>query len=196
IAGSVGPSGKLLKPHGNIASETMLGSFLQQSEALIREGVDLILIETMIDLEEALLALQSVRSISDTIPIAVSMMYNNTASGFFTIMGNSLEDCVQKLSKAGCDILGSNCGNDIQNMIDIAKSLKKFSRLPILIQANAGNPEIIESAVIYPESPKKFYEMAKQLIQIGVSVIGGCCGTEYEHIKSIRNAVDSMLLEE
>ena len=81
-------------------------------------------------------------------------------------------------------------------MIDIAKSLKKFSRLPILIQANAGNPEIIESTVIYPESPKSFYEMAKQLIQIGVSVIGGCCGIEYEHIKSIRNAVDSTLLEE
>ncbi len=196
VAGSIGPSGKLLKPHGDIASETMFDSYLEQSNALISEGVDLIIIETMIDLEEALLALQSVRNISDAVPIAVSMTYTNTLSGFYTIMGNSLADCVQKLSDAGCDILGSNCGNGIQNMIEIAESLKKISDIPVLIQANAGIPKLIESNLIYPESPGSFYNMTEQLIQTGVSVIGGCCGTEYDHIKSIRKAVDSFLLKD
>jgi 5-methyltetrahydrofolate--homocysteine methyltransferase len=196
IAGSIGPSGKLLSPHGNTAPETMFDSFLQQSNALISEGVDLIIIETMIDLEEALLALQSARRISSTIPITVSMMYTNTPSGFYTIMGNSLEECLQRLSDNGCDIHGSNCGNGIQDMIEIAKSLKIFSSQPVLIQANAGKPEIKESTVIYPESPENFYNLAEQLIQTGVSVIGGCCGTDYDHIKSIRKAVDSFIIKD
>lgn len=192
VSGSVGPSGKLLKPFGDTEPEDIYKSYERQMKVLINAGVDLICIETMTDLNEATLAIKAAKSISPEIPIMATMTFDETPRGFYTIMGVSIEDAVVGLQKAGADIIGSNCGNGIENMIKIAQVFKNFSKLPIIIQSNAGIPEMKEGKLIYSETPEFFGEKAKELINVGVSIIGGCCGTTPEYIKAIRKTVDDL----
>ena len=96
----------------------------------------------------------------------------------------------KELENSGVDIIGSNCGNGIENLVLIAKEYKKHSRLPLMIQANAGVPELREGIPVYPESPEFTAEKCEELIKINVSIIGGCCGTTPAHIKAIRQVVD------
>ena len=190
ISASVGPCGQLLKPYGNNEPEDIYENFYRQIKVIIETGSDIICIETMTDLNEALLAVQATRDISVSIPVIVSMTYDNTPKGFFTLMGTNIEMVPKKLENSGVDIIGSNCGNGIENMVLIAKEYKKYSKLPIIIQANAGIPELIAGSPVYPETPEFMAEKSKELMDIGISIIGGCCGTTPEHIKSIRKMVD------
>jgi len=107
------------------------------------------------------------------------------------VMGVSIEDAAAGLQKAGADIIGSNCGNGLENMIEIARQFKKISGLPIVIQSNAGMPVVINSDLRYPETADFFKEKTPEMIDSGVSVIGGCCGTTPDHIRTIKIVVDS-----
>jgi len=120
-----------------------------------------------------------------------TMTFDKIPKGFYTIMGTSIEQAISGLTAAGADIIGSNCGNGIDNMIEIAKQIKQLSNKPVLIQSNAGIPESKDDKLIYPESPTYFEEKTFQLIEAGVSIIGGCCGTIPDHIRVIRKVVDS-----
>lgn len=190
ICASIGPSGKLLKPFGDTEPKEIYESFYRQIKAIVDSGADLIIIETMTDLNEALLALEAMHKISSSIPVIVSMTYEATPRGFFTIMGITIEVASKKLEDSGVDIIGSNCGNGIENLVLIAKEHKKYSKLPIMIQANAGIPELREGIPVYPETPEFMAEKCKELINLGVSIIGGCCGTTPAHINAIRKVVD------
>ena len=189
VSGSCGPSGKLLKPYGDIDSETMYENFKRQTAALIEAGVDIICVETMTDLSEAMLAVRAAKTIQAEIPVMATMTFDPTPKGFYTVMGIDVERAAQGLEDAGADIIGSNCGNGIENMIQIAREFKSHSTLPLIIQSNAGIPEMKGTETIYPETPEFMAEKAKELSAIGVSIIGGCCGTTPEHIKRIREAV-------
>lgn len=191
ISGSCGPSGKLLTPYGDTQPELLLRGFGRQLDVLAKAGVDIICIETMTDLHEATLAVRAAKNIDPDIPVLASMTFDKIPKGYFTIMGVSIEDAVKGLEDAGADVIGSNCGNGIDNMIDIAKQLKELSERPILIQSNAGIPENNNGEIVYPESPSYFEEKTFELIEAGVSIIGGCCGTTREHIQAIRKVVDS-----
>jgi len=105
-------------------------------------------------------------------------------------MGITIEAATKKIEDSGADIIGSNCGNGIEDLVLIAKEHKKHSNLPILIQANAGIPELKDGIPFYPETPEFMAEKCEELIAVGVSIIGGCCGTTPAHIKAIRNIVD------
>lgn len=192
ISGSCGPSGRLLKPYGDTEPELLLKGFEQQIDTLIKAGVDIICIETMTDLHEATLAVKAAKNINSEIPVIVSMTFDKIPKGYYTIMGVNIEDAVKGLEDAGADIIGSNCGNGIDNMIEIAKQIKGLSDRPILIQSNAGIPEINDGGIVYPESPSYFEDKTLELIEAGVSIIGGCCGTTPEHIQTIRKVVDSL----
>ena len=152
-------------------------------------GVDIICVETMTDLNEAVLAIQAVRSISKSIPVMATMTYDSTPDGYFTIMGVTIQQAVEGLGGAGADIIGSNCGNGIKNMIEIARQYGQLTDLPIIIQSNAGLPEMRGTTVVYNESPEFMAEQALKLKDLGVSIIGGCCGTTPDHIRAIRKAV-------
>jgi 5-methyltetrahydrofolate--homocysteine methyltransferase len=191
ISASVGPTGKLLLPHGDTAPETMYDSFVRQTGALIEAGADMICIETMIDLKEAQLAIRAARSFSADIPIMATMTFDATPNGFFTIMGTPIEQAVAGLEEAGADIVGSNCGNGIEKMVEIGGEFRRHSRLPIAIQSNAGLPENRSGKVVYPETPAFMADHARQLIDLGVSVIGGCCGTGPDHIRALRGLIDA-----
>ena len=189
VSASCGPSGKMLKPLGNIDTDAMFENFSRQLKVVIDAGVDIVNVETMIDIQEAVLAVKAAKEISASIPVMANMTYNKTPRGFFTVMGVSVEKAVKELEAAGADIIGSNCGSGIENMIEIAKEYKKYSRLPLIIQSNAGLPEIRGDEVIYPETPEFMAEKSKELVSTGVSIIGGCCGTTPEHIRAIALAV-------
>jgi 5-methyltetrahydrofolate--homocysteine methyltransferase len=190
VVASCGPSGKLLKPYGDTEPEEIYSSFERQMKALISAGVDAISIETMTDLTEATLAIRAAKTVSPSTPVMAAMTFDLTPKGFFTVMGTSIEDAARGLEEAGADIIGSNCGNGIENMVEIAKEFKRHSRLPIIIQSNAGIPEMQGDKPTWPETPEFMVEKAKELVSLDVSIIGGCCGTTPEHIRAFRKMVD------
>jgi 5-methyltetrahydrofolate--homocysteine methyltransferase len=187
IAASCGPTGKLLEPFGDTSQDKILNAFKRQMQILISEGVDMICIETMTDLNEAILAVQAARSISTSIPISATMTFDETPRGFFTIMGVTIEQAAKRLQDAGADIVGSNCGNGIANMIKIAEEFKKHTTLPVIIRSNAGLPFLQNGKAVFPETPEFMAEQSRELIKHGVKIIGGCCGTTPEHITALKN---------
>ena len=120
-----------------------------------------------------------------------TMTFDSTPRGFFTLMGNSIEAAVAGLVEAGADVVGSNCGNGIEKMVEIAGELDRHTDLPIIIQSNAGLPELRDDAVIYPETPEFITHHSRDLLDIGVSIVGGCCGTGPDHIRALREMVDA-----
>jgi 5-methyltetrahydrofolate--homocysteine methyltransferase len=191
VSGSIGPSGKILLPYGDIEPASMKENYKKQTNALIESGVDLLCIETMTDLNESLIAIQSAREISQEIPIVATMTFDVIPQGCVTIMGNGVAEVCAKLQEAGASVIGSNCGNGTKNMITIAKEFLSNTELPIIIQSNAGIPTIVDDHVIYQETPEEFADFTKILLELGVSIIGGCCGTTPDHISEIRKSVDN-----
>ena len=189
VSGSCGPTGKLLKPYGDTEAECVYDSFLTQIGVLIAAGVDQICIETMMDIEEAVLAIRAARALSRIVPVMATMTFNQTPRGYFTSMGNDVKTSAHRLEEAGADLIGSNCGNGIDQMVEIAAEFKRFSQLPILIQPNAGLPVTIDGEVRYEETPAQMAARIPALLAAGVSIIGGCCGTTPAHIKAFRAVV-------
>jgi 5-methyltetrahydrofolate--homocysteine methyltransferase len=185
VSASCGPSGKMLKPYGPIEPGAMAENFSRQLQVLIEAGADIICVETMSDIQEAVLAVKAAKAISAAIPVMATMTFNKTPRGFFTIMGVDIQRAAKELEAAGADIIGSNCGNGIENMIEIAGEFKKYTRLPVVIQSNAGLPEMKEDVAVYPETPEFMAEKSKELVAVGVSIIGGCCGTTPDHIRAL-----------
>jgi 5-methyltetrahydrofolate--homocysteine methyltransferase len=192
VSASCGPSGKMLKPYGNVDPDTMYENFLRQLRAVIEAGADIVCVETMIDIQEITLAVKAAKSISPSTPVMATMTFDKTPRGFFTMMGVNIEKAARELEAAGADIIGSNCGNGIEDMTMIAREYKEFTSLPIIIQSNAGLPEIKDDEAVYPETPEFMAEKSKELAAVGVSIIGGCCGTTPGHIRAIGQAVRSL----
>ncbi len=190
ISASIGPSGRLLKPYGDTTPAVIYENYLQQMKVLVDVGVDLFCIETMTDLNEAVLAIKAAKAIAPSIPVIATMTFDQPKRGFYTIMGNSLPQAVVALSEAGADIIGSNCGNGIRPFIEIAREMREVTDLPLIIQPNAGLPRIFNGKTLYPETPEFMAEKVKELLKKGVSIIGGCCGTTPEHIRAFRRIVD------
>ncbi len=193
ISGSVGPSGRILTPYGDTEPGEVLESFVRQVGPLIEAGVDLVCVETMIDLREAELAISAIRSISREIPIIATMTFNPTPRGYFTAMGETVERAAAGLEDAGADVIGSNCGNGIDRMVEIAREFKTHTRLPVIIQSNAGLPGHHDGRLVFPESPDFMARRVDKMLDLGVAVIGGCCGTGPDHIRAIRDAVDQRM---
>jgi 5-methyltetrahydrofolate--homocysteine methyltransferase len=189
VSASCGPSGALLEPYGDTPEEAVYESFVRQMRALA--GADVVCIETMSDLREAILAVRAAKATLPDTPVMATMTFDATPRGFFTIMGNSIVDVCTGLDEAGADVLGSNCGNGIARMVEIARAFAAATALPLLIQSNAGKPTIEDGAVVYAESPEMFADKVPGLLDAGVRIIGGCCGTTPAHIRAMRHVVDA-----
>ena len=192
VAGSCGPSGRLLKPYGDMDPDEMYDSFRRQLRALITEGVDAVIVETMTDLTEAVLAVKATRSISDSTPVIATMTFDDTPRGFYTVMGVTVPQAAAALQEAGADIVGSNCGNGIDNMVRIAAEFRKHTAAPLLIQSNAGLPQIVDGRAVYAETPELMAERVDALLKLSVNIIGGCCGTTPEHIAALRRRINRL----
>ncbi len=189
VAGSMGPTGKLIKPYGDTDATVFDASFLRQAEALLAAGVDCVFVETMMDLAEATSAVRAVKELSPDTPVAASMTFDATPRGFFTMMGVSIEAAASGLADAGADAVGSNCGNGSETMVEIARAFRAVTKLPLIIQSNAGLPQMTGDKTVYPETPAFMAERASELAALGVAIIGGCCGTTPEHIREVGKAV-------
>lgn len=190
VGGSIGPTGLFLKPHGEYEENEFFEAYYLQVKALVDGGVDFILIETQYDLREAMIALKAAKSICK-IPILVTMTFNQTKRGYFTIMGNSIEECQESLASAGAQALGANCSLDSKQMVEVAANFKKYSNLPIIIQANAGHPLPQEDGSIkYSQSVADYIKYIPSIIENGARIIGGCCGTDPEYIEKMYSIIN------
>ena len=189
VVGSVGPLGELLEPYGDISQETARQAFQQQARGLA--GADFINIETMSSLEEATLALEAVRSIVD-VPISVSMTFNLTERGIFNMMGESARQCAQVLSGLAISMVGSNCGEGVEQMVAIMTEMAQTTELPLLAKPNAGIPSLENGQQVYPETPESFAAKMETLMGSTATVCGGCCGTTPDHIRALRARADAI----
>jgi 5-methyltetrahydrofolate--homocysteine methyltransferase len=184
VAGDMGPCGKMLKPLGDVAPEDMQENFFKQAGVLIDAGVDLITIETMYSLEEALAAVRGIRKVSDIL-LMVSMTFNQTQNGFFTMMGENIARCTSALEDAGVDMIGANCTLNSSDIIALTAELRVSTAKPILIQPNAGQPATRHGETYYEQTPSEFAADAGKIKDAGADMIGGCCGTTPEFIKEV-----------
>mgnify|MGYP001819821818 CR=1 FL=1 len=190
VSASIGPTGKILEPYGDTPAEVVAAAFHRQTGALIEAGAEIVCIETMIDLREAELAVRAARTHSNDIPLIATMTFDATPQGYFTTMGTTVAQACTTLVEAGADAVGSNCGNGIDTMIEIAAEFTWHASVPVLILSNAGLPENRAGELVYPESPEYMADRVAELIALGVGLIGGCCGTTPDHIRAIRAAID------
>ncbi len=190
IMGSVGPCGQMLPPMGMANADTLRDGFKRQIAGLIDGGVDLILLETFLDVNEACLALQAARQIDSRIDLAATVTFNSTPRGFFTLMGVTPADAMQQLVDAGVMALGSNCGNGGEQMAALCAHLVEATDLPLIIQANAGLPELVNGETVFKETPEQMAHWAGKIMSSGARIIGGCCGSTPSHIQALRVVVD------
>ena len=196
VAASVGPTGELLAPLGTASEAELEEAFRRQVRALLQAGVRILCVETMIDLTEACCAVRAAKRAARELGAAVEVMatltYGPTPSGYRTAMGVDIPQTVEALTRAGADVLGSNCGNGIEQMLPITEAFRGLTSLPLLIQANAGLPVLEKGRTVFRQSPEDMARHVPGLARAGASIIGGCCGTGPAHIAAIREAVDGL----
>ncbi|MCX6226943.1 MAG: homocysteine S-methyltransferase family protein [Bacteroidia bacterium] len=187
VLGSVGPTGILLMM-GEVSEEELYAAFKEQCIALAEAGADAICIETMTALDEATLAVRAAKE-NTNLEVICTMTFDKTIQGDFrTMMGVSPEEMTHALTAAGADIIGTNCGNGMENMIPIVEEIRRAdAEIPILVHANAGKPHYHDGKNIFDETPEITASFVPGLIRAGATCIGGCCGTTPEHIRMINN---------
>lgn len=190
VAGDLGPSGKMLAPLGDTSAEKLLAAFARQVDALLEGGVDLISIETMFSLQEALAATRAARKAGASL-VSVCMTYTRTKKGFFTMMGESLVQCVQALEEVGADIIGTNCTLGSRDMAGLVAQMRGRTGKPILAQPNAGKPRTEAGVTVYDQGPEEFARDAVALREAGADLVGGCCGTDPTFIRAVARVLHS-----
>ena len=189
VAGSVGPSGEFLEPLGPVSESEMFDAFSEQVTALASGGANAIIVETMTAIEEAEIAIKSIKENTD-LPAIATMTFDKGPRGYFTMMGIDPPTAAQKLTSSGADVVGSNCGNGIDNMLEIARLMRDSTSPPLLIHSNAGIPVIRQGQIIYPETPEYMAKKFAELIEMGgISIFGGCCGTTPKHVEHFSNTI-------
>lgn len=187
VAGDIGPSGEILFPLGTTQPEEVKAAYAEQVAALAEGGVDFFLIETMSALEEVQAAIEGIRSVSD-LPIAATMTFD---THFRTMMGVKPVQAVKALFDLGVVVLGANCGNgpaEIERIITEMVSVRPAG-VHIIAQSNAGLPKIADKEIYYDGTPAIMGEYALKMRELGVNVIGACCGSTPEHIRAMREAL-------
>lgn len=187
VIGSIGPTGKLLEPFGPLKPDEAQQGFARQARALADGGADALCIETMTDLNEAKLAVAG--ALETGLPIIVTLTFDATPRGPFTIMGNSAVDAARELTEAGVAVVGTNCGTGPDTMIEFVAALRSATELPILVQPNAGLPELHGGELVYPEGPASMAGYVSKLVDAGASIVGGCCGTTPDHVRAVAEEV-------
>ncbi len=187
LAGDIGPSARFLAL-GEVTPEELFHVFSEQARALGDGGVDLIVVESMTDMEEMAVAVRAAVQ-STGLPVVASMTYNHTPHGYRTMMGNPPEACVRRAEEAGAALIGANCGSGIEDYVPLAPILRELTTLPLWVKANAGIPQIIGGKVTYPLTAEQYASFVPAIADAGVKVIGGCCGTSPSFIREIARTV-------
>jgi 5-methyltetrahydrofolate--homocysteine methyltransferase len=191
MAGDIGPSGQVLLPYGELRFEDAVDCFEEQAAALIEAGVDLVVIETMSDLEEVRAAVQAVRRVSQEIEMIITMTFDTKG---YTMMGVSPEKAAVELMQMGATAIGGNCGNGPEEVITVVEKMRFTAPNAILVaKANAGVPQLDKGVVVYRATPQSMAAYGISAYKAEASVIGACCGSSPAHIKAIDDALKGMI---
>ncbi|MDD2694782.1 MAG: betaine--homocysteine S-methyltransferase [Anaerolineales bacterium] len=187
VAGSIGPTGSLLKPFGPLAFDEARQAFREQAEALVEGGVDVLWIETMGDLNEVKAAYEGVRQVSD-LPVVITMSFDTRGR---TMMGVKPAQALQFAIESKAHATGANCGRGPGELVQSVGEMRGVTtELPLVAKANAGLPKIAGGSVVYGASPASMAEYALQAREAGARLIGACCGSTPEHIRAMAAALE------
>jgi 5-methyltetrahydrofolate--homocysteine methyltransferase len=185
VLGDMSSTGKMLKPYGQLSEEDAAAAFREQAAILAEGGVDGLIVETMIDLREAVCAVQAARE-ATPLPVIATMAFNTAGNGGRTIMGNTARDCAQALAQAGACAIGANCGSvDPYEVAEIVAMMREVTTLPLVAQPNAGRPRVTEGRTVFDMSAADFAAGLRACAQAGARLLGGCCGTSPAHIRAM-----------
>ena len=185
VLGNISSTGQFLEPYGTYKESQFCDAFKEQAEVLAEAGVDGFIIETMIDLREALCALRACKD-GFSLPVIVSMAFATEEKEGRTFMGDSAAECATKLTDAGADVVGANCGDiDPFQMAVVVSLLQSATPLPVLAQPNAGKPQLVDEQTVFRMPPTPFARGVAECVQAGARVVGGCCGTTPDHIRAV-----------
>jgi 5-methyltetrahydrofolate--homocysteine methyltransferase len=193
VIGDIGPFGGLMEPYGDFTETQVRDAFTEQAQALVDAGVDAIIIETQTSLEELLLGINAAKAAGAPCVIG-SMAYDITLDGstFRTMMGIDPERAAEFMQDHGADIVALNCGTgmDMQRARQAVERYKQVTDLPVMAQPNAGQPKLINMKVVYDETPEQMVQGVGPLLDVGVNILGACCGSTPDHIREFRKAID------
>ncbi|MCX7625193.1 MAG: homocysteine S-methyltransferase family protein [Candidatus Sumerlaeaceae bacterium] len=193
LVGELGPLGEFLEPFGDISRSEAIAAFRETVEVFVGEGVEAIIIETITSLDEMEAAVEAVRTVTD-LPLAACFTFEVSPAGLRTMTGATPQQCAELLAQLPVDIVGCNCGTNITSTDyeRIVQILSQTSQKPVLIEPNAGTPELVDGQIAYRTTPADFARAVPAYVQQGARIIGGCCGTGPDHIRAIRSAVDAL----
>jgi 5-methyltetrahydrofolate--homocysteine methyltransferase len=184
VAGSMGPTGEFIEPYGILKYDDLLDTFKQQAAALEEGGADIICVETMADLNEARAGIEAAKTGTNCIVFA-SMTFNPDKKGYRTMMGVDPTSAAGSLAEYGADVIGANCGAGPEDIAKILEEMAKATSKPLFAKPNAGLPRLEGDKTIYPEGPKEMADKMAPLVDLGIRILGGCCGTTPEHLREI-----------
>lgn len=197
VLGDIGPFGGLLAPLGEFTVADVQGAFEEQAAALVEGGADAIIIETQTSLEELLIGINAARTAGAKCIIG-SMAYDVTLDGstFRTMMGVEPEEAAEFMEGHGANIVALNCGTgmDMQRAREAVERYKSATRLPVMVQPNAGKPKLVNMKVVYDETPEQMVKGLMPLLSAGVNIVGTCCGSTPEHTRAFRKVMDEFLV--
>ena len=190
VAGDLGPTGELLAPLGTMTAEEAQALFAEQLTALVEGGIDLVLVETLSDLGEADAALAAAREVAPDLPVIVTMSFDTNLR---TMMGVRPGDAVTHLAAAGADAVGANCGRGPEEMEVIAAEMAqaRTGDLLLVAQSNAGLPQVVGDHFEYDATPADLAAHASRLADLGVDLVGGCCGSTPAHVEAMEARIAS-----
>jgi len=186
VFASIGPSGRMLMM-GEVSEQQLLETFAQQAGALAAGGAHALVIETMGDVAEAVLAVQGAKTTG--LPVVACLCFDSGAELDRTLMGITPEQAAQELTAAGADVVGANCGQGIAGYAEICRRLHAATDRPIWIKPNAGIPDLVNDVPVWKTPPEEFGSYGPALVAAGASFLGGCCGTAPEFIRALREAI-------
>lgn len=191
VAGDMTMTGKQLFPLGDLMFEELVSVYKEQAAILADAGVDLIVVETMMSLQESRAAVLAIKEVCD-LPIMVTLTYNEDGR---TLFGTPPESAVVVLQSLGVDVIGINCSTGPMEMVEPVARMAQYATVPLLAKPNAGLPELDGKQTVYRMTPEEFASAGVALVNAGASFVGGCCGTRPDHIKALSEAVRGMAVK-
>jgi 5-methyltetrahydrofolate--homocysteine methyltransferase len=180
VAGSVGPTGKMIKPLGDVSFVELVQAFKEQILGLVQGGVDLILGETHFDLAEARAVVVAAREVCD-LPIGISMTFEQGAS----LTGTDGLTFIDTMQNMGVDMVATNCSAGPEGFLTVVREMLQRLEIPLLVEPNAGLPELENGQTVFRLGPQDFAMQTAKFVSLGVKALGGCCGTTPEHIRAL-----------
>ena len=183
MAASLAPTGRFVEPLGDLSFEAISDIFREQAQAVIEAGVDAISFETFLDIKELRAGIIAVREIAPSIPIIAMLTFDDNGR---SVLGTPPEAAAITLEAAGADVIGSNCGLGVDGIYEILSAMRRVTRLPLICQANAGLAQLKDGKTFFPHTPEDMVVYHDRLLDLGVRIIGGCCGTTPDHIRAMQ----------